>query len=228
MTTTLDSPSRSRRLALDGGTIAALAGAAVAFNIGGALHPNDSGTGDKVVQLHDMLLSSTWYPSHLGLLASFGLFTVAFLRLRGRLDLAPVTRRIVRVMAVVSAFTTAAMVPHLLAPLGADSIADGRPNALSVLMTLIETLAAAPWALGVALLALVAGVAGDLGNRATAVAGVVGGVSFAAAAATIPFTDALDGLFPVGGMGVTLWALGVVAVGAWRRPQTGLPPASQG
>jgi hypothetical protein len=224
MTTTLDSPARSRRLALDGGTIAALAGAAVAFNVGGALHPNDSGTGDKVAQLHDMLLNSTWYPSHLGLLASFGLFTVAFLRLPGRLELAPVTRRIVRVMAVVSALTTAAMVPHLLAPLGADSIADGRPNALSVLMTLIETLAAAPWALGVALLALVAGVAGDLGNRATAVAGVVGGVSFAAAAATIPFTDALDGLFPVGGMGVTLWALGVVAVGAWRRRQTGLPP----
>ncbi len=226
MTTTLDSPARSRRLALDGGTLAALAGAAVAFNVGGALHPNDSGTGAKISQLHEMLVSSTWYPSHLGLLASFGLFTVAFLRLRGRLELAPVTRRIVRVMAVVSALTTAAMVPHLLAPLGADSIADGQPNALSVLMTLIETLAVAPWALGVALLALVAGVAGDLGNRATAVAGVVGGVSFAAAAATIPFTDALDGLFPVGGMGVTLWALGVVAVGAWRRRQTA-PPAPE-
>ncbi len=225
MTTTLDSPARSRRLALDGGTIAALAGAAIAFNVGGALHPNDGGTGNKVAQLHDMLLQSTWYASHLGLLASFGLFTVTFLRLPGRLELAPVTRRIVRVMAVVSALTTAAMVPHLLAPLGADSIADGRSNALSVLMTIIETLAAAPWALGVALLALVAGVAGDLGNRATAVAGVVGGVSFAAAAATIPFTDALDGLFPVGGMGVTLWGLGVVAVGAWRRRQTGLPPA---
>lgn len=224
MTTTLDSPARSHRLALDGGTIAALAGAAVAFNVGGALHPNDSGTGDKVAQLHDMLLNSTWYPSHLGLLASFGLFTVAFLRLRGRLELAPVTRRIVRVMAVVSALTTAAMVPHLLAPLGADSIADGRSNALSVFMTIDETLADAPWALGVALLALVAGVAGDLGNRVTAVAGVVGGVSFATAAVTIPFTDALDGLFPVGGMGVTLWALGVVAVGAWRR-RTGLPSA---
>lgn len=225
MTTTLDSPARSRRLALDSGTIAALAGAAVAFSVGGALHPNDSGTGDKVAQLHDMLLQSTWYTSHLGLLASFGLFTVAFLRLPGRLELAPVTRRIVRVMTVVSALTTAAMVPHLLAPLGADSIVDGRSNALSVFMNIDETLADAPWALGVALLALVAGVAGHLGNRVTAIVGVVGGVSFAAAAVTIPFTDALDELFPVGGMGVTLWALGVVAVGAWRRWQTGLPPA---
>jgi hypothetical protein len=192
MTTTFDSAPRSRRLALDVGTAVALAGAAVTFNVGGALHPNDSGAGDKVAQLHDMLLSSTWYPSHLGLLASFGLFTVAFFRLRGRLDLAPFTRRVVGVVTVVSALTTAAMVPHLLAPLGADSIADRQPNALSVLMTLVETLAAAPWALGVALLALVAGVAGDLGNR-------------------------------VGGMGVTLWALGVVAVSAWRRRQTAVP-----
>ena len=112
------------------------------------------------------------------------------------------------------------MVPHLLAPLGADSIADGRSNALSVFMTIDETLANAPWALGVALLALVAGVSGDLGNRMTAVVGVVGGLSFAAAAVTIPFTDALDGLFPVGGMGVTLWALSVAGVGLWRRRRT--------
>jgi hypothetical protein len=208
--------------------MAALAGAAVTFNLGGALHPNDSSTGDKVAQLHDMLLDSTWYPSHLGLLASFGLFTVAFLQLRGRLGLAPLTRRTVRVMAVVSALTTVAMVPHLLAPLGADSIADGQSNALSVFMTIDETLANAPWALGAALLALVAGVAGDLGNRVTAVAGVVGGLSFAAAAVTIPFTDTLDGLFPVGGMGVTLWALGVAGVGAWRRRQTALSPALPG
>jgi hypothetical protein len=225
MATTLDSTARSRRLALDGGTLAALLGAAVALNLGGALHPNDSGTGNKIAQLHDMLLHSAWYPSHLGLLASFGLFTVAFARLSGRLELAPVTRRIVRVMAVFSTLTTAAMVPHLLAPLGADSLADGRSNALSVFMTIDETLADAPWALGVALLALVAGVAGDLGNRVTAVVGVVGGVSFAAAAVTIPFTDALDELFPVGGMGITLWALGVAGMGAWRRRQTNLQPA---
>lgn len=225
MTTTLDSPARSRRLALDGGTIAAFAGAAVAFNVGGTLHPNDSGTGGKVAQLHDMLLDSTWYPAHLGLLASLGLFTVAFLRLPGRFELAPVTRRLVRVMAVVSALTTAAMVPHLLAPLGADSIADGHSNAFSVFMTIDETLVDAPWALGIALLALLAGVSGDLGNPVIAVAGVVGGVSFAAAAVSIPFTDALDGLFAVGGMGMTIWALSVAGVGGWRRRQTGMAPA---
>jgi hypothetical protein len=225
MTTTLDSTARSRRLALDGGTMAALLGAAVAFNVGGALHPNDGGTGDKVAQLHDMLLHSAWYPAHLSLLASLGLFTVAFARLPGRLELAPLTQSTVRLMTVASALTTVAMVPHLLAPLGADSLADGRSNALSVFMTIDETVADAPWAFGVALLALVAGVAGDLGNRVTAIVGVVGGVSFAAAAVTIPFTDALDGLFAVGGMGITLWALGVVAVGAWRRWRTGLPQA---
>jgi hypothetical protein len=217
MTTRLDPLARTCPVVLDGGTISALVGAAVAFNIGGALHPDDSGSGGKVAQLHDMLLRGTWYPSHVGLLASFALFTVCFQRLGGRLELAPATRRTVRVVAVISALTTVAMVPHLLAPLGASSIADGQSNALSVFMTIDETLANAPWALGVASLAVIAGVAGDLGNRVTAVAGVVGGVSFAAAAITIPFTDALDGLFPVGGMGITLWALGVAGVGAWRR-----------
>lgn len=216
MTTTTPNLARLRRLPLDGGAMAALAAAALAFNLGGALHPNDGGQGGKVDQLHDMLLHGTWYASHLSLLASFSLFTVAFPWLQRRRVLAPGTRRTVRVIAVVSAVTTVAMVPHLLAPLGADSLANGQLNALSSFMTIDETLADAPWALGVATLALVAGVGGDLGNRVTAVAGVVGGVSFAAAAVTIPFTDALDGLFAVGGMGITLWGLGVVAASAWR------------
>ena len=82
MSTTLDSPARSRCVVLDGATIVALVGAAVAFNLGGALHPNGSGTGGKVAQLHDMLLRSSWYPSHLGLLVSFGLFTVFSVRLK--------------------------------------------------------------------------------------------------------------------------------------------------
>lgn len=217
MTSSLQSPTRSGRPLLDGHTSAALAGAAVAFNLGGALHPNDNGTGNKVLQLHDMLLQGRWWPAHLGLLLSFALFTVAFLRMANALEAAPATRRTVRVMAVLSVVTTVAMVPHLLAPLRADSIADGQSNALSIFMSVDETLANAPWAIGVALLALVAGMTGDLGNRVTAVIGMVGGASFAAAAVTIPFTDALDGLFAVGGMGITLWTLGVVVLAAWRR-----------
>lgn len=217
MTTTLDSSNLRRRSALTGASGTALVAAAVAFNLGGALHPADSGTGDKIEQLHDMLVHNTWYASHALLLASFGLFTVVFWLLRGRPELGPDTRRVLRIMTLVSALTTVLMVPHLLAPLGADSIADGRANALSVFMTIDETLADAPWALGIALLALVGGVVRDLGNRVTGLFGVVGGISFAAAAVTIPFTDTFDGLFPVGGMGITLWAFGLVAVAAWRR-----------
>lgn len=227
MAYSLHSPARTPRLPLDGATLAVVAVAAVAFNVGGALHPNDSGDGNKVTQLHDMLIQSRWWPSHVALLASLALFTVAFVRLGRLADLAPGTGRVVRVMVVVSAATTAAMVPHLLAPLGADSIADGRSNALSVFMTIDETLADAPWAVGMAVLALVAGVTNNLGNRMTAVVGMIGGVSFAAAAVTIPFTDALDGLFAAGGTGITLWTLGVVAVGAWRRRQAGVPAVAR-
>jgi hypothetical protein len=50
----------------------------------------------------------------------------------------------------------------------------------------------------------------------TAVVGMVGGASFAAAAVTIPFADAADGLFALGGTGITLWTLGVAGAGALR------------
>lgn len=220
MSIDLDAPPVSQRLALDAVTAAALSGAALAFNLGGALHPNDAGSGNKVAQLHDMLLRDAWWPSHLGLLVSFGLFTAAFLRLGQHRELTATVRRVLRGMGWISALTTAAMVPHLFAPLGAHSIADGESNALSVFMTVNETLANAPWAVGLAVLALVTGTAGVLGNRATAVVGMIGGVSFATAAVTIPFTDALDALFAVGGMGITLWTLAVVAVGLHRRRRT--------
>lgn len=218
MSDTLHSPGQSRHRTLDAGTAVTLASAAVAFNVGGALHPNDGGASNKVTQLHDMLLQGAWWPSHLGLLASFGLFALGFLRLQRRAELAPTTRRIVRVMALVSLLTTAAMIPHLLAPLGADTIADGESSALSMFMAVDETLVNAPWAFGIALLAAVGGITSSLGNRVTAVLGMVGGASFAIAAISIPFTDALDTLFAVGGMGITLWTLGVVGVGMWQRP----------
>ena len=118
-----------------------------------------------------------------------------------------------------SALTTLLMVPHALAAMGASSLADGRSNALSAFMTVDETLADAPWALTIAVLALVAGAAHDLGNRITAVLGVVGGASFALAAVTIPFADTFDTLFAVGGAGITLWALAVAAVGVRRHRQ---------
>lgn len=198
-------------------TAALFAAGAVAFNVGGALHPNDDGRGDKAQQLHDMLLKSTWYPAHVGLLLSFALFTLAFAACR-RLPLSHPTRRVLRGLTVVSAVTTVAMVPHLLAPLGADHVVS-RHSPMTVFMTIDETLVDAPWALGVAVLAVVAGLAADLGNRISAVLGLVGGVCFALAAVTIPFVDTFDGLFPVGGMGITLWALSVALVGLLRRPR---------
>jgi hypothetical protein len=217
MPSTIPSPVGSRPRSLDVGTAAVLSGAAVAFNVGGALHPNDGGTGNKVVQLHHMLLQGAWWPSHAGLLIAFGLFAVGFLRLARRVELGPSTRRTAEGLALVSMLTTLAMVPHLLAPLGADSLAGGESSPLSRFMAVDETLVNAPWALGVALLAAVGGITNNLGNRMTAVVGLVGGASFAIAAVTIPFTDALDALFAVGGMGITLWTLLVVGTDVWRR-----------
>ena len=217
MTSTLSTPESATRGRLDTTTTLLFLGAAVAFNAGGAMHPNDDGHGDKIEQLHSMLLKGTWYPSHLLLLVSFALFTVALHRVRRTEAPSPATASLLRWIVPLSALTTLLMVPHVLAALGASSLADGQSNALSAFMTVDETLADAPWALAIAVLALVAGAAHDLGNRITAVLGVVGGFCFALAAVTIPFTDTLDALFAVGGGGITLWAIGVALVGFLRR-----------
>ena len=219
MTSTITPSDSTTRGRLDAATAALFVGAAIAFNAGGALHPNDDGHGDQVEQLHSMLLQSTWYPSHLLLLLSFGLFTVALHRVRRTVGVSSQTSAMLRWIVPLSALTTVLMVPHALAAMGASSLADGRSNALSAFMTVDETLADAPWALAIAVLALVAGAAHDLGNRITAVLGVVGGASFALAAVTIPFADTFDTLFAVGGAGITLWALAVAAVGVRRHRQ---------
>ena len=217
MTSTLSTPGSDTRRRLESTTAALVVAAAIAFNAGGAMHPNDDGHGDKIEQLHSMLLQGTWYPSHLLLLVSFALFTVALHRVRRAGGLSSATASLLRWIVPLSAVTTALMVPHALAATGASSLADGRSNALSAFMTVDETLADAPWALAIAVLALVAGAAHDLGNKITAVIGVVGGTCFALAAVTIPFSDVFDALFAVGGAGITLWALGVAVVGVRRR-----------
>ena len=48
-----------------------------AFFVGGVTHPRDGGNGNKVQQLHDMLVDSSWYPSHAALLAAMALFACA-------------------------------------------------------------------------------------------------------------------------------------------------------
>lgn len=194
----------SLRTARLGGICLALGG--IAFFAGGVTHPSDSGEGTKVEQLYQAFIQPAWYPSHALLLASFGLFAAAILLLRKRGDLGPGMARLVNVVSVVAVVATLGMAVHLLAALGAESIADGQPSLIYEVQKWNETILSTLWGLGIIALAIVGGLTRTLGNWITIPLAVVGGVAFSLATATIAFTDQFDPLFRVASL-ISVWAV---------------------
>ncbi|MEW9533375.1 hypothetical protein [Microbispora sp. NPDC049125] len=184
----------------------------IAFIAGGATHPGDSGEGNKVQQLHEMLVQPSWYPSHTLLLLSMGLFTVGIFAISRRGDLGGSMATAAKVVAIVNALATVGMAAHLFAALEADSLAAGQPTAISTMQTWNETITDTLWALSIVFLAVAGGLTRTVGNRITLALGLAGGVAFALASATIAFTDRFDPLFPAGSLiGVWAAAAGVMA-----------------
>ncbi len=196
--------SRPRNLSRLAGPLFILSG--VAFFVGGVTHPSDGGEGNKVQQLHDMLVDPSWYSSHAVLLASMALFAAGVLAVRHRCDFTPGVERLLKWVFVVACIATVDMAIHLFAALGAESLADGRQSMVSRVQTVNETLVDATWGLAVAALAVVGGLTGSVGNKITIPFGLVGGVAFALASATIPYTDTFDPLFKVGSL-LAMWAI---------------------
>ena len=178
----------------------------VAFFVGGVTHPRDDGEGNKVQQLHDMLVDSSWYPSHAVLLAAMALFAIGILAVRHRRDLTPGVERLLKVVFIIACIATVAMTIHLFAALEAQSLADGKQSLVSRVQTVNETVIDAAWGLAVATLAVVGGLTRSVGNRITITFGLVGGLAFALASATIPYTDTFDSLFKVGSL-LSIWAI---------------------
>lgn len=209
---------RSGRL---GGICLALGG--VAFLVGGATHPSDSGGGTKVEQLYEAFVQPSWYPSHAFLLAAFGLFAAATLLLRRRGDLDKDMARVVDVVGVIAVVATLGMAVHLSAALAAESIADGQPSLIYEVQKWNETILNTLWGLGIIALALVGGLTRTLGNRITMPLGVAGGAAWCLASATIAFTDRFDSLFPVAGSLISIWAVAAGVMWAVRstRARTG-------
>ena len=186
------------------GTLLVLGG--VAFFVGGVTHPSDRGNGNKVQQLHDMLVDSSWYPSHAVLLAAMALFAIGILAVRHRRDLAPGMERLLKVVFIIACIATVAMAVHLFAALDAESLVDGKQSLVSRVQTVNETVIDATWGLAVATLAVVGGLTRSVGNRITIPFGLIGGLAFALASATIPYTDTFDSLFKVGSL-LSIWAI---------------------
>lgn len=187
----------------------ALAVGGVLFNVYGPVHPKDSGHGNRVLDLHEMLVDPAWYPAHLvGLLAVVGFAAGAWaLRGRGPTGL----QRLSQIVWIISVVGVVGMVLHLGAALNADNIAGGETNAWYYVLVVDEALLSAAWTVAFAALAVVGGLTRTVGNVVTAALGLVGGGAYALALATIPFTDLFDAVFPVSGL-LGLWA---VVIGVW-------------
>jgi hypothetical protein len=204
-------PSNISRLSRVGGSCLVLGGAT--FIAGGAIHPGDSGQGNKVQQLHEMLVQPSWYPSHALLVLSMGLFAAGIFAISRRSDLSARMAAATKVVAGIGALATIGMAAHLFAALEADSLVAGQPTTVSTMQTWNETIIDTLWALSIVFLAVAGGLTRTVGNRITLALGLVGGLAFALASATIAFTDRFDALFPVGSLiGVWAAAVGVMAV----------------
>lgn len=190
----------------------------LAFLIGGIAHPTDRGHGGKVRQLHDMLVATGWYPAHAMLLSAMALFAIAVVAVRRQDGLPPRADRLLGLVLAVGCVGLVSMTIHLLAPLGASSVADGKVSLLSRVQTVNEAIDAA-WGVSLAAFAAVGGWTRTAGNRLTALVGVVGGLAFAVASAAIPYTDTFDAVFKVGSL-LSVWA---VAVGVLTLRRAGTP-----
>lgn len=206
-------PSTSSRLNRVSGICLVLGG--ITFIAGGATHPGDSGEGDKVQQLHEMLVQPSWYPSHALLLLSMGLFTAGIFTISRR-DLGRIMDAATKVIAGIGVLATVGMAAHLFAALEADSLAAGQPTTVSTLQTWNETIVDTLWALSIVVLAVAGGLTRTVGNRVTLPLGLVGGLAYALASATIAFTDRFDPLFPVGSL-IGIWAAAVGVVTMTRK-----------
>lgn len=185
----------------------------IAFFIGGMTHPTDSGEGNKVLQLHEMLVESSWYPAHVLLLVAMALLATGVLGYQQHPDLTLGMEKVLKFAFVIACITTVSMTVHLFAALGADSLADGEHSTISRVQTLNETVVQSVWAISVAVLAIVGGLTRTVGNRLTIPFGLIGGAAFAIASATIPYTDTFDSLFKIGSL-IAVWAIltGVIAI----------------
>ncbi|MFG1863257.1 hypothetical protein [Microbispora bryophytorum] len=203
-------PSTVSRLNRVSGICLVLGG--ITFIAGGATHPGDSGEGDKVQQLHEMLVQPSWYPSHALLLLSMGLFAAGIFAISRR-DVGRSMAAATKVVAGIGALATVGMAAHLFAALEADSLAAGQPTIISTMQTWNETTIDTLWGLSIAFLAVAGGLTRTVGNRITLALGLAGGLAYALASATIAFTDRFDPLFPVGSLiGIWAAAAGVMAV----------------
>jgi hypothetical protein len=208
--TTHTAPPRADRT---GAALMLVAG--IAFFVGDGLHPKGTNEGDKLAQLHSMLVDDLWYPAHAVFLLAMACFAAGLLAIRRQSGLGAAMTRVLNLAAGASVLATLAMLVHLFAATQASAIAHGQTTGWIRFHTLNETIVNPLWALSIVALAVVGGLSRTLGNRIVMVLGAIGGLAFALATATIAFTDTFDALFLVSSL-IGIWGAAVGVIGLIR------------
>ena len=172
------------------GAAAPLTASGLLFLIGAVIHPHAPNAPNMAEVAYTQTGQAAWWPAHLLLLSSYGLFVAFLIRLTRIRDLPYSLERALRFVLPVAWFAILAMTIHLLLPLGRDSVAASHHGWAFWAKDFVES-ADGVWALGVAAVAWSFGRAGIVGNRLTAVLGLAGGLGFAVFSALVPLTGVL-------------------------------------
>jgi hypothetical protein len=158
--------------------------------VGAIIHPHAPDAQSMAEVAYIQTGQAAWWPAHIFLVLSYVAFT-AFLFGVSRVDGLPdPVVRVLNIARPLACLCVAAMVVHLLLPLGRDSVANSNEGWAFWAKDLAES-ADAVWALVVAAVAWSLGRAGIVGNRLTASLGLVGGLGFAAFSIAVPLTGVL-------------------------------------
>ncbi len=184
--------------------------------VGAIIHPHAPDAQNMAEVAYTQTGQAAWWPAHVFLVLSYVAFA-AFLFGVSRIDGLPY--QVVRVLHIalpLACLCVAAMVVHLLLPLGRESVANSQEGWAFWAKDVAES-ADAVWALVVAAVAWSLGRAGIVGNRLTASLGLAGALGFAVFSIGVPLTgillpmDLVRGLVPlapVSGILIVSWTVG--------------------
>jgi hypothetical protein len=195
--------------------------------VGAIIHPHAPDAQNMAEVAYTQTGQTAWWPAHAFLLlgsVAFAIFILGVSRLDG---LPHPVARILTFALPLAWLCVAAMVVHLLLPVGRDSVANSHEGWAFWAKDVAES-ADAVWALVVAAVAWSLGRAGIVGNRLTGSLGVVGGLGFAAFSTAVPLTGMLLPMdltrvlvpaAPAFGILITTWTLGAGGMALVNRPQ---------
>jgi hypothetical protein len=184
--------------------------------VGAIIHPHAPDAQSMAEVAYIQTGQAAWWPAHILLVLSYVAFT-AFLFGVSRVDGLPDSVvRVLNIARPLACLCVAAMVVHLLLPIGRDSVANSNEGWAFWAKDIAES-ADAVWALVVAAVAWSLGRAGIVGNRLTASLGLAGALGFAAFSIGVPLTGVLlpmdltrtlVPLAPVSGILIVSWTVG--------------------